>query len=503
MTHYLPNPMDNQTLPTTLAGCHAELTALRIVHQQELERRQAVEDELERSQRLLQLVMDTLPEAIFWKDRESRYLGCNKNFAQDAGLKKTTDIIGQDDYDMPWSGEEADFYRSCDRQVMDANKPEFGIVEPQLNGDGEKTWLETNKAPLHDADGNVIGILGTYQDVTSRREAEIKLQELNQKLQRRTDELDSALEELQRSQLQLIQNEKMSALGNLVAGVAHEINNPVTFLSGNLIPAREYIDDLFEAIELYRGASPNLDAETEEAIAELDLDFIREDLPKMLGSMKEGIRRVSDISVSLRTFSRADTTSATEFSVNEGLDSTILILKHRIKANDMRPPIQIDKRYGELPEITCFPGKLNQVFMNLLSNAIDALDEANQGRSFQDILESPNRITVTTVLDQAQSQVRICIADNGPGISDDVQEKIFEQYFTTKNVGKGTGLGLAISQQIIVQDHGGKLDFDSQLNQGSTFTITLPLKRLSLQVSERFKIDRDRQPEKQKEIANS
>ncbi|MGD1936137.1 MAG: ATP-binding protein [Cyanophyceae cyanobacterium] len=466
----------DQSLPSTLENCHAELIALRQIHQQELERRQEVEDELRRSQQLLQLIMDTLPEAIFWKDRDGRYLGCNRNFADDAGLKNPADILGQDDYDMPWTKEEADFYRSCDRRVMDSNQPEFGIVEPQLNGDGEKIWLETNKAPLHNGEGHVIGILGTYQDITQRREAEIKLQELNQKLQRQAGELNSAMEELQRSQLQMIQNEKMSALGNLVAGVAHEINNPVTFLSGNLHPAQEYVRDLFKVLDLYQGALPELPPAIEEEMEDLELDFIREDLPKMLTSMGEGIRRVRDISVSLRTFSRADTASSTLFNVHEGLDSTLLILKHRIKVNDQRPPIQIEKQYGELPEINGFLGKLNQVFMNLLSNAIDALDEVSQKRSFQDCLENPNRITITTALDQGAEEVRIVIADNGPGISEGAREKIFEQYFTTKDVGKGTGLGLAISQQIVTQDHKGTLDFKSQLNEGSEFIITLPVK---------------------------
>ncbi len=466
----------DQSLPSTLEGCHAELVTLRRIHKQELERRQDMEDELRRSQQLLQLVMDTLPEAIFWKDRNFKYLGCNQKFAENAGFRAPVEVIGEDDYDLPWKKEETDWFRMCDRRVMESNTAELGIVEPKVYGDGQQRWLETNKAPLHDADGNVIGILGTYQDITSRREAEIKLQELNQKLQRQAVELNSALEELQRSQLQLIQGEKMSALGNLVAGVAHEINNPVSFLSGNLQPIQEYVDNLLAAIDLYQQALPEPHEALSGEIEELDLDFIREDLPKLLPSMREGIRRVREISVSLRTFSRADTGSATPFNVHEGLDSTLLILRHRIKANETRPPIQIVKHYGDLPEIECLPGRLNQVFMNLLANGIDALDEASQGRSFQTIQDNPNQLTIRTEMGQEPDHICIHISDNGPGIAKADQQKVFEQYFTKKGVGKGTGLGLTISHQIIVQDHQESLTVRSQANQGAEFTITLPVR---------------------------
>lgn len=465
-----------EQLPNTLAGCHDELRALRAAHRQELARRQQVEDKLRSSQQLLQLVMDTLPEAIFWKDFQSNFLGCNKNFAEDAGIDCPDEIVGKSDYDMPWKAEETEFFRQCDRRVMDSNQAEIGIIEPQLHSNGEQTWLETNKVPLHDSEGNVIGILGTYQDITRRRQAELDLQKLNQKLQRQTIELNAALSELQQSQLYLVQNEKMSALGNLVAGVAHEINNPVGFLSGNLKYTQEYVKDLLGVIDLYRQTFPKPGNEIEQRLEDIDLEFLQEDLPAMLVSMKEGTKRIRDISTSLRTFSRADTSAPTAFNIHEGLNSTLLILKHRLKADDQRPAIQIHKQYGNLSSVDCFAGQLNQVFMNLLSNAIDALEDSNGERSFQAIKADPNRITVTTRISHDENQVHISIADNGPDIPLDVQHKIFDPYFTTKGVGKGTGLGLAISQQIITEKHGGTLSIHSQPGQGTEFVISLPIK---------------------------
>uniref|UniRef100_A0A7C3KC81 histidine kinase n=1 Tax=Oscillatoriales cyanobacterium SpSt-418 TaxID=2282169 RepID=A0A7C3KC81_9CYAN len=424
---------------------------------------------------MLQLVMDTLPEAIFWKDRNSTYLGCNQNFADDAGLSSPEEIVGKTDFDMPWKREETEFYRACDRRVILSGKAELGITEPQLNSEGKQTWLETNKAPLHDSSGRIIGILGTYQDITERKQAEIALQELNQKLELQTIELTAALEQLQQSQLQLIQREKMSALGNLIAGVAHEISNPVGFLSGNLQPAKDYVKDLFELLDLYQQEVSHPGPAIAEKIDIIELDYLREDLPKLLHSMQEGIRRIASISTSLRTFSRADTEHRVPFQLHEGLDSTLLILKHRLKANEQRPAIQIIQDYGEVPPIRCFPGQLNQVFMNLLANAVDALDESNQGKSFSEIQAQPNRITITTQLSADQQWAIIKIKDNGIGVTKDIKHKIFDNLFTTKGVGKGTGLGLAIARQIIVEKHGGKIEFDSELGQGTEFAIEIPV----------------------------
>ncbi|MEG4216920.1 ATP-binding protein, partial [Microcoleus sp. Pol14C6] len=291
-------------------------------------------------------------------------------------------------------------------------------------------------------------------------------------------ESQQALTDLKQAQLKIVQSEKMSALGNLVAGVAHEINNPVGFLAGNITPALDYINDLFGLLDLFEQEYPNYTAAIQEEIEAIDLDYIREDLPKLVGSMREGVKRIKGISTSLRIFSRGDSARPVPCNIHDGIDSTIMILKHRLKASDTRPEIQVIKKYGDLPKVECYAGQLNQVFMNLLSNAIDALDESNSGRSFAEIKATPNKITIETELSGDRQQVVIRIKDNGVGINEAVREKIFEDLFTTKEVGKGTGLGLAIARQIVVEKHSGILEVNSALGQGAEFLITIPVKTI-------------------------
>ena len=299
-------------------------------------------------------------------------------------------------------------------------------------------------------------------------------QQLYEQSQEYAQKLELSLHDLKQMQLQLVQGEKMSALGNLVAGVAHEINNPVGFIAGNLQPAQEYVGDLFNLIDLYQEKFPNPGVEIEAEIEDMDLEYLREDLPKLIGSMKEGVERIRNISTSLRTFSRADSDRPVSFNIHDGLESTLLILKHRLKASEFRPAIEIVKEYGNLPLVKCFPGQLNQVFMNVLANAIDALEESNKERSFSEIKALPNQITVQTALSESNNQVLIRIKDNGVGMSAEVKENIFNHLFTTKPVGQGTGLGLSIAHQIVVEKHGGTLLVNSSLGQGSEFVISIP-----------------------------
>ena len=338
--------------------------------------------------------------------------------------------------------------------------------------------------------GKVMGILYLENNLTTGAftrdrvailnilcsQAAISLQNarLYQQSQEYAQKLELYLHDLKQMQLQLVQGEKMSALGNLVAGVAHEINNPVGFIAGNLQPAQDYVGDLFNLIDLYQEKFPHPGVEIEAEIEDMDLEYLREDLPKLISSMKEGVDRIRNISTSLRTFSRADSDRPVSFNIHDGLESTLLILKHRLKASEFRPAIEVVKEYGNLPLVKCFPGQLNQVFMNVLANAIDALEESNKGRSFQEIKALPNQITVQTAQSESNNQVVIRIKDNGVGMSAEVKENIFHHLFTTKSVGQGTGLGLSIARQIVVEKHGGTLLVNSSLGHGSEFVIFIP-----------------------------
>jgi signal transduction histidine kinase len=282
-----------------------------------------------------------------------------------------------------------------------------------------------------------------------------------------------ALEDLQQAHLQIVQSEKMSALGNLVAGVAHEINNPVGFINGNIDEATNTINDVINHLKLYQEKMPNPGDEIAQDAEDIDLEYALEDLPKMLSSMKVGCDRIRGISTSLRTFSRADKDYKVPFNIHEGIESTILILKHRLKANEHRPAIQVVTHYGNLPKIECFPGQLNQVLMNLIANAIDALEESNQSRTFAEIAANPNCITIRSSF-EGDRQIKITIADNGAGITESVKQRIFDHLFTTKAVGKGTGLGLAIASQIVVEKHGGSIHVNSTPGAGTEFIISLP-----------------------------
>ncbi|NEQ39670.1 MAG: PAS domain S-box protein [Okeania sp. SIO3I5] len=545
--------------------------------------------QVKQSQNLLRKVIDTIPQFIFWKDRDSNFLGCNQKFATMAGVNSPEDLVGKNDYELPCTQEEADFFRECDRRVMESNQAELHIIETQKQLDGTTLWLDTNKMPLCDESGEVYGILGSYEDISDRLRLEQEQKRLSAILEATSDyvgmidtqgtilwmnaqfkklrpelhcdgnsfkftenhpqwaneiiinqgfplaardgiwfgetavidstrreiavsqiiiahksadgvpeyfstiirnisqlkatetalreksqALEQALFDLQKTQLQMVQSEKMSALGNLMAGVAHEINNPTSFLAGNIQHAQEYVQYLLGLIDLYQSEYPQPTEVIAEEIEAIELEFLREDLPKLVGSMNVGVERIRNISSSLRTFARKDQEHKTTFQLHEGIDSTLLILKHRTKATEKRPVIEIVRNYGEIPLVECFPGQLNQVFMNILANAIDAFDQANVGKTLDESKQKPNRITLHTSV-VGENLVQIQIEDNGCGMKPETKERIFEHGFTTKGVGKGTGLGMAIAHQIITEKHGGKITCDSTLGKGTIFAIVLPI----------------------------
>lgn len=719
-----------------------------------------LKDKLQHSEQILQLVVDNVPHSVFWKDRNSVYLGCNRNFAEDAGIDKPEDIVGKSDYDLPWTQEEADYYRECDRRVMDNGVPEANIIETQLQADGNLFWVDTSKIPLRDNQGNVVGVLGTYEniteqkqveeslkkineelktsvkqrtaqlyetetrlsrladnvpgmiyqfklntdgtmsflyvssgcqdiweveprqvyddadllftiihpedlptfketiansaqthqnweyewrittsngknkwlkgvskpqlqsdnsilwdgcvvDITKRKQAEHALQKLNQELETRVEqrtaelrkaearlkkltdnvpgmiyefcltpdgamsfpyissgcqdiygiepdkvyenvdlifspvhpedifginrsistsaqtldnwewewqittasgkrkwlkgiakpelqpdasilwygcivditkrklveievqqkaiELEQTLQKLQQTQAQLIQTEKMSSLGQMVAGIAHEINNPVNFIHANLSFIYEYSQDLLKIVELYQQHYPNPVKEVQEEIKNIELDFIKQDLTKVIKSMEEGTRRIRAIVLSLRNFSRLDEAEFKKVDIHEGMDSTLMILQNRLKAKPDFPSIEVIKKYGHLPLVECYPSQLNQVFMNILANAIDALEE--------EVIHHHNGSPKITIYTQKNpdNTVQIRISDNGSGIPQNIISKLFDPFFTTKVVGKGTGLGLSVSYQIIVDKHAGNLSCNSVFGQGTDFIIEIPV----------------------------
>ncbi|MEG5037744.1 MULTISPECIES: PAS domain S-box protein [unclassified Microcoleus] len=572
---------------------------------QELEKRVLERTEaLQTSQNMLWSVINNIPQLIAWKDRDLVYLGGNTNFAKVAGFNHPSEIAGLTDFDMPWKPEETEIFRACDRRIMATNTPEYHIIESKMQADGTQCCLDTNKIPLHDNSGNVVGILSTFEDITDRlslaaqvraseelfrtifedapiaiylanlddnklvrvnktycemlgytaeellsktfielghpedysknlevahylergetnsyqieirqlaatgkivwvnvtatliRDAEGKaiyklgmienitnrkisaaaLQASESQLRKQATQLQEAYEQLQHAQIQLVQSEKMSSLGQMVAGIAHEINNPATFINGNISHTYNYFHDLIEVLSLYQECYPSPVAQISEKVKELDLDFLKEDLPRMLNSMRVGIERISKIVLSLRNFSRLDESEMKLVDLHEGIDSTLLILQHRLHQGSKKSRIEIIKEYGKISKIHCCAGQLNQVFLNIISNAIDALENQPQ----------PRTIVIRTLMKKAGlkshsknqlsdcDRIVICIADSGPGMSEDVRKRLFDPFFTTKPVGAGTGLGLSISHQIVVEKHKGSLRCISAPGQGAEFWIEIP-----------------------------
>ena len=458
--------------PYRMAGSHTDIT----------ERKQA-EAACRESEQWLQAILNYSPASIYVKDTEGRYLLLNRKCANLLQVNPE-EALGKTDYELlPY--EIANALRENDQKVFTTGRTlELEEVVPE--DDGLHTHISV-KFPLYNSAGVTYALCGISTDITERKQAEEELQQSVIAAQEQATQLELTLRELQQTQARLVQSEKMSSLGQLVAGIAHEINNPVNFIYGNLTYVNEYVHNMLNLVQLYQKYYPHLVPEIQATTEEIDLNFIKQDLPRILLSMKMGTDRIRQIVLSLRNFSRLDEAELKQVDIHQGLDNALLILAHRLKGSPFGKKgehlgIQIIKEYNNLPLVQCYAGLLNQVFMNILTNAIDATDEYNQERSLDEIKNNPSIIRIRTeILDR--NQVMIRITDEGRGMTEEVKKRVFDPFFTTKPIGSGTGLGMSISYQVVVEKHGGQLHCVSASGRGTEFLISLPIQQPNRLVS--------------------
>jgi PAS domain S-box-containing protein len=443
---------------------------------EDISERKQLEEALKESQHWLQTIVTANPNVLYVYDLiEKRNVYCNREiyeilgytqeevFSMEMGFFAT--VIHPDDLTV---------FAEHQLRLDTAKDGEIFELEYRMcHKNGEWRWRKSRYTLFSRyPNGNPKQILGTASDISEaklneavRKKAELALQQSEARERNKAEQLEIALTQLQCTQAQLVLSEKMTSLGSLVAGIAHEINNPTSFIYSNIEPAADYVQQLLSLINLYQHHYPQPIGEISKELESIDLNFIAKDFPELLNSMKVGAQRITEIVLSLRNFSRLDESNYKLADIHEGIDNTLLILQHRLKKHLNIPEIKIIKNYGQLPKIKCYPGQLNQVFMNVVCNAIDALEES--------FVREFGEIHISTQI--VESKIIICIADNGLGMRTEIQSRIFDPFFTTKSPGKGTGLGLSISYQIVVDRHGGEIKCHSVFGQGTEFLIELPI----------------------------
>ena len=437
--------------------------------------RLSLEAQVRASEELFRKIFEDAPIAIYLANLDdNKLVRVNKTYCEMLGytaaelLGKTFIEIGHPE-DNPKNLQVA---ASLDRGEITSYQLEIR----QIAATGKIVWVNVTATLIRDGAGKPIYKLGMIENITNRKISEAALQASESQLRKQAAQLQEAYEQLQHAQIQLVQSEKMSSLGQMVAGIAHEINNPATFINGNISHTSSYFHDLIELLNLYQQCYPSPVPQIAEKIKELELEFLKEDLPKMLNSMRVGVERISKIVLSMRNFSRLDESEMKLVDIHEGIDSTLLIVQHRLHQGSRKSRIEIIKEYGKISKINCCAGQLNQVFLNIISNAIDALQNQPQPRTI--VIRTEMKTAELKSHNKSQlshcDRIVICIADSGTGMTEDVRKRLFDPFFTTKPVGSGAGLGLSISHQIVVEKHRGSLRCISAPGQGAEFWIEIP-----------------------------
>ncbi len=443
--------------------------------------RKQAESALQESQQFIKKIADATPGILYLYDLEKqRNIYANSSVGTLLGY--TFDEIQEmGPMLMPQLLDPEDMAKIVEHHASFAEIQDGEIVEIEYRMQAANDrwfWLQSRDTIFsRNADGQPKVIIGFAQDITRRKQSEEALQQSEVRERERAQQLEQALRSLRSTQTQLVQTEKMSSLGHLVAGIAHEINNPVNFIHANIAYLNQYTKQLLDLVTLYEHEYPEPNSKILDRIQEIDLDFMAGDLRKLVGSMQVGTERIRQIVLSLRNFSRLDESAMKPVDIHAGIESTLLILQHRLKSRDCRSEIEVIKDFGKLPLVECYASQLNQVFMNIIVNGIDAIEERYQKLSVAEAETNPGRISICTMMTTYKTVI-VEISDNGTGIPENVRDRIFNPFFTTKEVGKGTGLGMSISHSIVVEKHQGKIECISSLGTGTTFQIEIPIAKM-------------------------